>query len=188
MAKETKDVAAALKMIKDKEVKYVDLRFTDPRGKMQHLTMDVSQMGEDAWAEGLMFDGSSIAGWKAINESDMVLMPDACHGPHGPLLCPDHHGGVLRHSRAVNRRRLYPRSAHDCQARRGLSQADESRRHGLCGPGSRILHFRRRDVFDQRPTTPASSWTRSNFRPTRTAITRPATWATGCAPRAAISR
>ena len=76
MAKETKDVAAALKMIKDKEVKYVDLRFTDPRGKMQHLTMDVSQMGEDAWAEGLMFDGSSIAGWKAINESDMVLMPD----------------------------------------------------------------------------------------------------------------
>jgi glutamine synthetase len=76
MAKETKDVAAALKMIKEKDVKYVDLRFTDPRGKMQHLTMDVSQMGEDAWAEGLMFDGSSIAGWKAINESDMVLMPD----------------------------------------------------------------------------------------------------------------
>ena len=76
MAKETKDVAAALKMIKEKDVKYVDLRFTDPRGKMQHLTMDVSQMGEDAWAEGLMFDGSSIAGWKAINESDMLLMPD----------------------------------------------------------------------------------------------------------------
>ena len=100
MAKETKDVAAALKMIKDKEVKYVDLRFTDPRGKMQHLTMDVSQMGEDAWADGLMFDGSSIAGWKAINESDMVLMPDRILGPHGPVLCPDHHGGVLRHSRA----------------------------------------------------------------------------------------
>ena len=76
MAKETKDAAAVLKMIKDKEVKYVDLRFTDPRGKMQHLTMDVSQMGEDAFAEGLMFDGSSIAGWKAINEFDMVLMPD----------------------------------------------------------------------------------------------------------------
>ena len=63
-------------MIKEKDVKYVDLRFTDPRGKMQHLTMDISQMHEDAWAEGLMFDGSSIAGWKAINESDMVLMPD----------------------------------------------------------------------------------------------------------------
>jgi glutamine synthetase len=76
MAKD-KAIEAALKMIKDKDVKYVDLRFTDPRGKMQHLTMDVSQMGADAWEEGLMFDGSSIAGWKAINESDMVLMPDA---------------------------------------------------------------------------------------------------------------
>jgi len=71
-----KDVSAALKMIKDKDVKFVDLRFTDPRGKMQHLTMDISQMGADAWKEGLMFDGSSIAGWKAINESDMVLKPD----------------------------------------------------------------------------------------------------------------
>ena len=70
------DVSGVLKMMKEKDVKYVDLRFTDPRGKMQHLTMDVSQMHEDAWAEGLMFDGSSIAGWKAINESDMVLMPD----------------------------------------------------------------------------------------------------------------
>ena len=70
------DAAGVMKMMKDKEVKYVDLRFTDPRGKMQHLTMDVSQMGEEAWADGLMFDGSSISGWKAINESDMVLMPD----------------------------------------------------------------------------------------------------------------
>jgi len=76
MAKD-KAIESALKMIKDKDVKFVDLRFTDPRGKMQHLTMDVSQMGADAWDEGLMFDGSSIAGWKAINESDMILMPDA---------------------------------------------------------------------------------------------------------------
>ncbi|WP_119391503.1 type I glutamate--ammonia ligase [Taklimakanibacter lacteus] len=75
MAK-AKDADAVMKLIKEKDVKYVDLRFTDPRGKMQHLTMDVSQMTEDAFADGLMFDGSSIAGWKAINESDMVLMPD----------------------------------------------------------------------------------------------------------------
>ncbi|QIG50822.1 type I glutamate--ammonia ligase [Nordella sp. HKS 07] len=75
MAK-AKDADAVMKLLKEKDVKFVDLRFTDPRGKMQHLTMDVSQMTEDAFAEGLMFDGSSIAGWKAINESDMVLMPD----------------------------------------------------------------------------------------------------------------
>jgi glutamine synthetase len=65
-----------LKMIKDKDVKYVDLRFTDPRGKLQHVTMDVDLVDEDMFADGVAFDGSSIAGWKAINESDMTLMPD----------------------------------------------------------------------------------------------------------------
>jgi glutamine synthetase len=65
-----------LKMIKDNDIKYVDLRFTDPRGKMQHVTMDQSMIDEDIFADGTMFDGSSIAGWKAINESDMTLMPD----------------------------------------------------------------------------------------------------------------
>jgi glutamine synthetase len=65
-----------LKMIKDNDVKYVDLRFTDPRGKWQHVTFDVGMIDEDTFAEGQMFDGSSIAGWKAINESDMKLMPD----------------------------------------------------------------------------------------------------------------
>jgi glutamine synthetase len=65
-----------LDMIKEKDVKYVDLRFTDPRGKLQHLTMDIDTIDEDAFADGIMFDGSSIAGWKAINESDMQLMMD----------------------------------------------------------------------------------------------------------------
>ena len=66
-----------MKQIKDNDVKFVDLRFTDPKGKLQHVTMDVSAVDEDLFADGIMFDGSSIAGWKAINESDMVLMPDA---------------------------------------------------------------------------------------------------------------
>ena len=65
-----------LKKIKDENIKYVDLRFTDPRGKLQHVTMDQTAIEEDTFEEGIMFDGSSIAGWKAINESDMVLMPD----------------------------------------------------------------------------------------------------------------
>jgi glutamine synthetase len=65
-----------LKTIKDKDVKYVDCRFTDPRGKWQHVTFDVAIIDADTFSEGLMFDGSSIAGWKAINESDMCLMPD----------------------------------------------------------------------------------------------------------------
>ncbi|UXN04306.1 MULTISPECIES: type I glutamate--ammonia ligase [unclassified Bartonella] len=65
-----------LKQIKDHDIRFVDLRFTDPKGKMHHVTMDISQVDEDMFADGVMFDGSSIAGWKAINESDMVLMPD----------------------------------------------------------------------------------------------------------------
>ncbi len=65
-----------LKMIKDKEVKFVDLRFTDTRGKEQHVSMPASVIDEDFFADGKMFDGSSIAGWKGINESDMVLMPE----------------------------------------------------------------------------------------------------------------
>src|SRR6266498_3268353 len=79
--KTAKDV---LKSIKDNDVKYVDLRFTDPRGKWQHVTFDVSMIEEDTFAEGQMFDGSSIAGWKAINESDMCLMPDAVTATSGP--------------------------------------------------------------------------------------------------------
>ena len=70
------DVNQILKNIKDNDVKFVDLRFTDPRGKWQHLTMDAAIVDEDMMSEGVMFDGSSIAGWKAINESDMTLMPD----------------------------------------------------------------------------------------------------------------
>jgi glutamine synthetase len=69
-------VAKVTKMMKDNEVKYVDLRFTDTIGKEQHVTMPVSQAGSSLFKDGKMFDGSSIAGWKGINESDMVLMPD----------------------------------------------------------------------------------------------------------------
>ena len=79
-----KTASEVLKEIKDNDVKYVDFRFTDPRGKWQHVTFDVSLVDEDIFAEGTMFDGSSIAGWKAINESDMLLMPDpatACMDP-----------------------------------------------------------------------------------------------------------
>ena len=65
-----------LKLMKDKEVEYVDLRFTDPRGKLQHLTMDAKMVDKDMLNDGVFFDGSSIAGWKAINESDMILKPD----------------------------------------------------------------------------------------------------------------
>ncbi len=67
---------AVLKQIKDEEVAYVDIRFTDPRGKLQHVTVIADQVDADFLEEGFMFDGSSIAGWKSIDQSDMKLMPD----------------------------------------------------------------------------------------------------------------
>jgi glutamine synthetase len=65
-----------LKTLKDKDVKFVDLRFTDTKGKMQHVTADVSSVDEGTFQDGYAFDGSSIAGWKGIEASDMLLMPD----------------------------------------------------------------------------------------------------------------
>ncbi len=65
-----------LKQLKDQEIKFVDLRFADTIGKEQHVTMPTDQIDADFFEDGKMFDGSSIAGWKGINESDMVLMPD----------------------------------------------------------------------------------------------------------------
>ncbi|MCW8827879.1 MAG: glutamate--ammonia ligase [Gammaproteobacteria bacterium] len=67
----------AMKIIKESGAKFIDFRFTDTHGKEQHVTMPVSQIEEDTFEEGKMFDGSSIQGWKGINESDMILMPDA---------------------------------------------------------------------------------------------------------------
>ncbi|HEI8689703.1 glutamate--ammonia ligase [Proteus mirabilis] len=66
-----------LSMIEEHKVRYIDLRFTDTRGKEQHITIPAHQVNDDFFEEGKMFDGSSIGGWKGINESDMVLMPDA---------------------------------------------------------------------------------------------------------------
>ncbi len=69
--------ADVIKLIQDNEIKYADLRFCDTRGKEQHVTIPARYINDDFFVDGKMFDGSSIAGWKGINESDMILMPDA---------------------------------------------------------------------------------------------------------------
>jgi glutamine synthetase len=70
------DLKKVMDLIKEHDVKYVDFRFTDPRGKWQHTAQHIATVDEDMLSEGIMFDGSSIAGWKEINESDMSLKPD----------------------------------------------------------------------------------------------------------------
>lgn len=66
-----------LQLIKNKSIKFVDFRFTDTRGKEQHVTVPARTVDEDLFRDGKMFDGSSIGGWKGINESDMILLPEA---------------------------------------------------------------------------------------------------------------
>jgi glutamine synthetase len=73
----SKTAAEVLKLIKEKNVKFVDFRFTDTKGKEQHVSVPARSIEESTFTEGKMFDGSSIAGWKGIQESDMILMPEA---------------------------------------------------------------------------------------------------------------
>ena len=75
-AESAEGVTKVLDFMKENAVEYVDLRFTDPKGKWQHTAQHISTVDADALKDGFMFDGSSIAGWKAINESDMILQPD----------------------------------------------------------------------------------------------------------------
>src|SRR5690554_7447763 len=65
-----------LQMIEEYNVKWVDLRFTDFKGKEQHITIPASSVDEDLFEDGQMFDGSSFTGWKGIDASDMIMMPD----------------------------------------------------------------------------------------------------------------
>ena len=73
----SKSVADVVQLVKDEDVKFVDFRFTDTRGKEQHVSVPVSAFDEDKFESGHAFDGSSIAGWKGIEASDMLLVPDA---------------------------------------------------------------------------------------------------------------
>ena len=78
--------ADVLKLIKEKKVKFVDYRFTDTKGKEQHVTVPISQITAETFEEGKMFDGSSISGWKGIQESDMILMPESATAVLDPFM------------------------------------------------------------------------------------------------------
>src|SRR5216684_5558161 len=77
--------ADVLKMIEEKNVKFIDFRFTDTKGKEQHVSVPASAIEASTFEEGKMFDGSSIAGWKSIHDSDMILMPEAATAVMDPF-------------------------------------------------------------------------------------------------------
>jgi glutamine synthetase len=129
---------AIFKTIKEKDVQYVDLRFTDMRGKMQHVTFDLSMVDKSLFVDGTMFDGSSIAGWKAINESDMLLMPD----PSSARIDPFFQNTTLAIMCDIlnpNDNAVQPRSAHDGEEGGDFPQVLGRRRYGLLWTGSRVL-------------------------------------------------
>ncbi|MHB1705009.1 MAG: glutamine synthetase beta-grasp domain-containing protein, partial [Acidithiobacillus sp.] len=74
-----------VKLIQDKDVKFVDFRFTDTKGKEQHVSVPGHTIEENTFVDGKAFDGSSIAGWKGINESDMILLPEAASAVLDPF-------------------------------------------------------------------------------------------------------
>ena len=136
-------------MLTENSVEYVDLRFTDPRGKWQHTAQHVSTVDEDVFSDGFMFDGSSIAGWKAINECDMILMPDPATAVMDPfaakpslvLIC-----DIMEPSTGQFYARD-PRAPPSCAR---LTSIKRRRRRHLHWRGSRILHLRQREVRHRR--------------------------------------
>ena len=165
MANTPKDI---LKMIEEKEIEWVDVRFTDPKGKWQHLTMVASVLGEDELTQGLMFDGSSIEGWKTINESDMILKPDLdavyvdpfSATPMLILFCdivePDTGELYSRDPRSTAKRALFHRCGSPAASLRS-SSSSIARRHPAISSGKRT----RSGVYVMWTLSSSIAWTPS---------------------------
>jgi glutamine synthetase len=127
-------------LIKEKGVKFVDLRFTDTRGKEQHVSVPISSFGDDKFTAGHYFDGSSIAGWKGIQASDMILLPDPSSCFIDPFL---EHTTMAIPATSSNPRmaKVTTRSALYCKARRRVSEVDWPGRCRLLRPRTRVLHL-----------------------------------------------
>ena len=138
-----------LKMIKDREIKFVDFRFTDTRGKEQHVGVPAKMVGMDKFEDGHAFDGSSIAGWKGIQASDMLLLPDPATAYLDPFMdentlvisCdviePSDGKGYDRDPRSIAKRA------------EAYLKSSWLGRHRLLWPGTRILHFRFGELADR---------------------------------------
>ena len=166
MADRPKNVGDVLKMMKDKDVKFLDLRFTDTKGKMQHVTADGSCVDEAMFADGYAFDGSSIAGWKGIEASDMTLMPDPASAHIDPFFAQTTMAifcDVLEPSTGE----MYERDPRSI-AKRAEAYMKQTGVGDTVGvrPGGRVLHLRRRAASPPIPTTPASSSTAPSCPPT----------------------
>ena len=135
--------------IRDNDVEYVDVRFCDLPGVMQHFTIPASTFGEDTFTDGLGFDGSSIRGFQAINESDMLLLPDANSAFLDPFRAAQDAERELLHPRPDHARGLQPRPAQRGEEGRGLPGQQRHRRHRVLRPRGRVLHLRLDPALDR---------------------------------------
>ena len=180
--------ADVLKMVKDNEVKFVDFRFTDTRGKEQHVSVPVKVFDMGKFDDGHAFDGSSIAGWKGIQASDMLLMPDPNSVRMDPftdeptliLTCdvvePTDGKGYDRDPRSIAKR---------C---RGVPEVDWPGRRRLLRPRAGVLHFRLGDLECRHVRLVGQSRVRRSAVVARTSSWRAATRVIVRRSRAAISR
>ena len=172
-----------LKMIKDNDVKYVDFRFTDPRGKWQHVTFDMTHDRRGHLRRRP--DVRRLLDRRLEGDQRVRHEPDAGSGDrlHRSVLRRDHAVDRLRRARADHRRALQPRPARHRQEGRGPCQVDRRRRHRSSSAPRPSSSCSTTCASRPTPTTPASSSTRSNCRPTPTPTTKAATSATASAPR-----
>ena len=140
------DSSEVLKFIKDEDVKFLDIRFTDLPGVQQHFNIPASTVDEEFFTVGQLFDGSSIRGFANIHESDMQLIPDvstAYVDQFREAKTLDHD---LRHLQPAQRRDLPQGPASGRQEGREVPRLDRHRRHRVLRPRGRVLHLRRRPL------------------------------------------
>ena len=138
-----------LRFVQDEDVKFVDVRFCDLPGVMQHFNVPAETVDDAFFEDGQMFDGSSIRGFQAIHESDMKLIPDPTTAFVDPFRAEKTLVHQLLDPRPVHRRAVQPRPAQHRGQGRGVPRDHRHRRHRVLRPRGGVLHLRRRAVRDQ---------------------------------------
>ena len=177
-----------LAFCREKDVKAVDLRFMDFPGIWQHFTIPVDKLNEDVFEEGLGFDGSSIRGWQAINESDMLVVPQPETAALDPFTHAAHPVDDLQHPGSRSPARITPAIPRNV-ARKAVNYLKSTGIGDTClhRARSRSSSFSTTSATIRPPTAATSSSTASRASGTAAARSIP-TWATRSATRKAISR
>ena len=163
-----------LALCREKDVKAVDLRFMDFPGLWQHFTIPVNKLDEDVFEDGLGFDGSSIRGWQAINESDMLVVPQPETAVHRSVHARSRRSSMICNIQdPITREDYTPRSAQRRPQGGQLPEEHRHRRHVLHRPRGRVLHLRRRPLRPERATQATTTSTASKASGTAAARRSP---------------